>query len=92
MTTATYLAFSVAFGEEIFDSGVSQCSGLGSCGNAIFGLIGDFFQLLTLGGFTSPLPELIQAPLLVFFAFAWGPLIVELIVGALQAIAEAIPF
>lgn len=92
LTVAAYLAFTIAYGEEVFDPDIGDCSGLTSCANAIFSMIGGFFQLVTLGGFTSPLPVLIQGPLLVFFAFSWGPIIYDAIIGALQAIAEAIPF
>jgi hypothetical protein len=85
-TVASYLAFTVAFGEEIFDTNLGDCSGLISCTADVFSMIGGFFQLMTLGGFTSPLPVLIQGPLLVFFAFTWGPLIFDLITAGIDAV------
>lgn len=92
LTIAVYLAFLMAYNETILDPGThNTCTGLVSCSATVLGFIGTFFDVLTLGGFNSPLPLLIQAPLLLFFAFTWGKIILDAIIEIAKAFAEAIP-
>lgn len=89
-TVAVYCGFLVGFGETVFDTGfgfeTGSCSGFFDCIGSFFGdvadvtgLLGDFAQFITLGGFESPLPPLIQGILLLFFGIAWIAVIVDIV-------------
>jgi len=44
------------------------------------------FTIITLGGVNSPLPTIIQIPLLFFFAITWGIIIVKMITNTAGAV------
>jgi len=85
-TVAVYCGFLVGFGETVFDAPEGSCSSVTNCASSFFGFLGDFLQFITLGGFDSPLPTLIQGPLLLFFGIAWSIIIVGMITEAVGAV------
>jgi hypothetical protein len=72
LTAATYAAFAIGFGIEVFDAPSGSCSGVIDCATGIFAIIGDAFDFITLGGNSGLLPALVQVPLLIVLAAGWG--------------------
>ena len=88
-TIAVYLGFLFIYGETVFDTdfSASETSGdgfldqlLGFVANTIsFG--GDLLQFITLGGFSSPLPGVMQAILLLAIGLPWFLIVLGLARG-----------
>lgn len=78
-TVATYAAFLIGFGEEVFAAPSGSCSGVLDCATGIFAIIGDAFDFITLGGFDSLLPALVQVPLLITLGAGWGFVLADVI-------------
>lgn len=85
-TVAIYSGFFVAYGSNVFTSHGSTCDGLVSCTTAVFTIAATFFDFVTLGGFSSPMPLLVQGPLLLFVGTTWGIIVYNLIVRAVGAV------
>lgn len=81
-----YCGFLIAFGNTIFGNNVGTCNDLTSCVGNIFGILGGFFNLLTLGGFSGALPPLVQGVLLLVMALSWGIIITKLIIAGVGAV------
>lgn len=91
---AIYVGFLVAFGDALPSiGGTFSCSSpYLNCISSSAGVLGDFivivFKVVTLGGFSSPLPILIQAPVALTMALAWSPYIIQ---GVVNIAAAFIP-
>lgn len=78
LTLTAYTGFAVAYGADIFAGGDhGSCSFIIDCVPVLLGFLGDFVDLLTLGGLASPLPVYVQGPLLLALFIGWGSWIVE---------------
>ena len=88
ITIGTYMAFLLAYGTALPNVSITPCTGVVSCTTDIFGFFVLFFNVLTLGGISSPLPLLIQGPLVLFFAITWGVIIAK---GLLNAVGAVLP-
>lgn len=95
-TVAVYCGFLIGYGETVFgdvesgDCGLTSIGDIVDCFQFAGGMIGTMFDFLTLGGFSSPLPLLIQGPLVLFFGIAWGITILEAIGNIVGAAAGAL--
>lgn len=94
---AVYMGFLIAYGTALPSVSMADCTGdpgttfgifsnFGHCAAAVFAFFGLLFDILTLGGIGSPLPALIQGPLVLFFAITWGVIIVKGITNTIGAI------
>lgn len=95
LTFAVFLGFFITYGDSLpgasFESFPDDCGLLYvDCIGTVFTDIGHLiellFSILTLGGFSSPLPALIQAPVFFFFAITWGVIIVKMITNTAGAV------
>lgn len=92
-TLGIYAGFLVAYGDEVFSGDAGDCNGLVDCTTAIFSMIGNLFEFLTLGGTDSPLVDdlpgfggILQGVLVLFMAMSWGVIITRLITDAVGAV------
>lgn len=83
-TVAVYLSFLLVYGEEVFDAEFNPegSGGVLDFFGGVFDLVGDLFQFITLGGFNSPLPGILQAVLFLTIGLGWFIVILGLGRGA----------
>jgi hypothetical protein len=95
ITVAVFLGFFIAYNNDLptasFQAFPDDCGLLYvDCIATVFIDVGIIlillFTIITLGGFSSPLPVLIQAPLFFFFAITWGIIIVKMITNTAGAV------
>lgn len=68
------------------DCGLLYVDCINSAIGSVFNILTLLFNILTLGGFNSPLPIIIQAPLFFFFAITWGIIITKMLTNTAAAI------
>lgn len=70
-TVAVYLAFLLIYGEEVFDTDFQVDNSILDFFASAFDVVTDLFQFITLGGFDSPLPGMLQAVLFLSIGLGW---------------------
>lgn len=94
-TAAIFVGFLVAYGDSLPSiSGSFACDSsplipysncVSSAATMLLNIITIVFKVVTLGGFTSPLPLYIHAPVALLLGLAWGPYIVQAVVNIAAA-------
>jgi hypothetical protein len=94
-TLAVFMGFVLAYGDTLPSVGVSTfaCDAgslylncVSSAVTTVTNILVLLFIVLTLGGAHSPLPILLQGPLVFFFSITWGIIITKMITNTAGAV------
>ncbi len=102
LTIATSSGFFVAYGTNLFNSGLDgkNCDpnsdildffGLGDCFDLMFSFIGIFFQFIFFSAFLVDIPAPLALILFLLVNVPWILLVTRLIISGVQAILTAVP-